>query len=131
MTTCSGRVAAQPVNGRDVVTSFTIDANAVYWRNEGDVPANLGSVNRIAAPGQSEQIFPQDMVGLRSDGANLFGTVFRTAGPPALVTRLKPNGHGKQTLAKGAIGSVAVDETFVYYLDDSKRQILKACKEVQ
>lgn len=124
-------LSTQPVNGRDAVTSFTIDSTSVYWRNEGDVPANLGSVNRITAPGQSEQIFPQDMVGLLSDGENLFGTVFRPAGPPALVTRLKPNGHGKQTLAKGAIGSVAVDDTFVYFLDTSRTKIMKACKEVQ
>jgi len=46
----------------------------------------------------------------------------------AKLTRMKPNGHGSFAIARSAPGSLAVDDTFVYYLDTTKTKIMKACK---
>src|SRR5262249_58619345 len=90
---------------------LAIDANNIYWTQTS--PA---STNRISAPGVSQQIFAGVFEGIISDGTFIYGSVARTGpGAPANVMRSKPNGHGQEVLGKGALGTVAVDDSFIYF----------------
>ncbi len=110
----------------EAAAELTLDTDAIASTAFYTTAAKTFS---IATFGTSQEIFSSRLVGLTSDGANLFGTVARNMpGNPAWVNRIKFNGHGLAFLGKGAIGTVAVDDTFIYFVDSSGTQIMKACK---
>lgn len=112
--------APGPVHG------LAIDATNIYWTQ-----SSPPSTNRLSGFDQTEQIFAGVFEGIVSDGTFIYGTVARTGpGAPANVMRLKPNGHGQEVLGKGALGTVAVDDAFIYFRDASQTEILKACKAI-
>jgi len=111
---------AAPVHG------LAIDANNIYWTQ-----TSPPSTNRLSDFDQSVQIFAGVFEGIVSDGSFVYGTVARTGpGAPANVMRIKPNGNGQEVLGKGALGTVAVDDAFIYFRDASQTQIMKACKAI-
>ncbi len=121
-----------------VAHGMAIDANNILWTK---VAPGEVQTNRISAPLVNTPIFAPVLDSIVSDGTFFYGTVARHApGAPTNVIRMKANGHGQEVLAKGgilgpsltgAVGGVAVDDTFVYYVDPSGTKILKACKSLE
>lgn len=121
-----------------VAHGMAIDANNLLWTK---VAAGEVQTNRISAPLVNTPIFAPVLEGIVSDGTFFYGTVARNApGAPVNVIRMKANSHGQEVLGKGGnvmvsltdgVGGVAVDDTYVYYIDPTGTQILRACKSLE
>ena len=124
-----GRIAASLIDATTrTIADMNIDANNVYWSTANDGTGQPATY-RVSAPGQRQQIFDDVLTEIVTDGIYVYGDAPRSGpGAPFDVFRLKPNGHGVYNLAKGGGGGLAVDDTYIYYVDARQTSILRTCK---
>jgi hypothetical protein len=115
--------------GLDTPAHLTLDGDFLYFVDE------FIGVTRVAKSGGVPERFsgekgsnPPFVYG-GAEAFDIAGDARREGpGAPFNVFRVKPNGHGLFNLAKGGGGSMAVDETFLYYLDTTGTRLLRTCK---
>jgi hypothetical protein len=101
------------------------DASSIYYtRTDAGNPGTF----RIEGAGRTTKINEAPFLDLVTDGTFIFGNVPRSGSPKYSLDRMKPNGHGMVLLARSDGGGIAVDETYVYYFDNTTHRLLKTCK---
>jgi hypothetical protein len=110
------------------VADMNIDATHLYWSTPTDSSGNPATYV-VPAPQQEMQILDVALTEIQTDGTFIYGDIRRDGpGAPDNVFRLKPNGHGLTNLAKGGGGGLAVDDTYLYFLDANRTNLLRTCK---
>ena len=105
----------------------TVHLGTEYWSALDGPDGGPGTFSGF--DGQIVRIFDDVLTELVADERFVYGDARRDGpGAPFNVFRLKANGHGLYDLAKGGGGSLAVDETFLYYLDATGTRLLRTCK---
>lgn len=107
--------------------SMSIDASNLYWSSF--VAFGNEVTERIAAPLARQTIATVAFDDLLADGTYLYGNVRRNAPDGGYtVMRMKTNGHGMTAIARSGGNGIAYDDTFVYYFDQKRQQLMKACR---
>jgi hypothetical protein len=128
-----------------VVHELAGDVNQIYFTGEVDERGEglTLSERRGVGFGGALPILDNRIFGLTIKDGFLYGALLRDAtdGPNGNIIRVKPNGHGLTFLGRGNIAfngtptaagstasSVAVDDTFVYFMDATSDNLLKTCR---
>jgi hypothetical protein len=132
------REFAQPPVAEMAVNDLSIFYSTVTAENGDGTTYRYDFATGTAVPILSSRLF-----GLVEKDGFLYGALRRStiADPNVNIVRLKPNGHGFLALAKAHNppdevvfgehanrGAIAVDDSFVYYVDASRDRILKVCR---